>query len=134
LANSLRNPEDPQQIAKLFLLEATRSSTGRFDYLITQSNSVILSCRHTQNGVTFRKKSQERNRAMPAPKAIAIYDARRKPLVRRKVVQRRYGVSARTLDNWMKERRIPFYKVGGMLFFNIEKCDAALERFEIKPV
>jgi hypothetical protein len=61
-------------------------------------------------------------------------DARRKPLVRRKAVQRRYGVSARTLDNWMKERRIPFYKVRGMLFFNIEKCDAALERFEIKPV
>jgi hypothetical protein len=61
-----------------------------------------------------------------------IYDARRKPLVRRKVIERRYEISPRTLDVWMKARRIPFYKIGGTLFFSIAKCDEALERFEIK--
>jgi hypothetical protein len=63
---------------------------------------------------------------------MKLYDARRKPLVRRKVIERRYDVSARTLDNWMKARRIPFIKVGGLLLFSIEKCDKALERFEIR--
>jgi hypothetical protein len=32
----------------------------------------------------------------------------------------------------MKERRIPFLKVRGKLYFEIEKCDAALRRFEVK--
>jgi hypothetical protein len=62
-----------------------------------------------------------------------LYDARRRPLVRRGVIQRRYDISARTLDNWMRTRKIPYYKIGSMLFFSIEKCDAALERFQIKP-
>jgi hypothetical protein len=67
---------------------------------------------------------------MPEPK---LYDARRKPLVRRKAIQARYGISSRCLDNWMKQRKIPFLKIGRVLLFNVEKCDAALERFEIKP-
>jgi len=62
-----------------------------------------------------------------------LYDARRRPLVRRGVIERRYGIAPRTLDNWLRTRKIPFIKVGGLLFFSIEKCDAALERFEIKP-
>ncbi len=64
---------------------------------------------------------------------MKLYDARRKPWVRREAIERRYGVSPRTLDNWMKARRIPFIKVGGLLFFSIEKCDKALERFENRP-
>jgi len=65
-------------------------------------------------------------------KAVQLYDARRRPLVDREVIQRRYRISRRTLANWMKARRIPFYKIGGKLLFSIEKCDAALERFEIR--
>jgi hypothetical protein len=62
-----------------------------------------------------------------------LYDARRRPLVRRGVIERRYTISPRTLDNWLRQGKIPYYKIGSMLFFSIEKCDAALERFEIKP-
>jgi len=47
-------------------------------------------------------------------------------------MERRYGVSPRTLDNWMRTGKIPYYKIGSMLFFSIERCDAALERFQIK--
>jgi hypothetical protein len=71
---------------------------------------------------------------MPAkPKSeLAIFDRRHRPLVRRKAVEYRYNISARCLDNWMRLRRIPFYKIGGLLFFNIQACDEALERYEVK--
>jgi hypothetical protein len=32
----------------------------------------------------------------------------------------------------MRTRKIPFYKIGGPLFFSIQQCDQALERFAIK--
>jgi hypothetical protein len=66
---------------------------------------------------------------MPEPK---LYDARRRPLVRRKAIEKRYGVSARCLDNWMKAKIIPRIKIGRVLLFDPMKCDKALERFEIK--
>jgi hypothetical protein len=64
---------------------------------------------------------------------MKLYDARRKPWVRRRAIERRYDICPRTLDTWMRERRIPFCKVGRVLLFSIEKCDAALERFESRP-
>ena len=36
--------------------------------------------------------------------------------------------------NWMRRRVIPYEKVGRIVLFNIKKCDAALERFEVKSV
>jgi hypothetical protein len=59
-------------------------------------------------------------------------DRRRRPLVRRATIERRYQISPRTLDTWMKERRVPFIKIRGSLFFDIESCDKALKRFEVK--
>ena len=61
-----------------------------------------------------------------------LYDARRRPLVRRGVIERRYGVSPRTLDNWLRTRKIPYYKIGSMLFFSVEAIDSALQRFQVK--
>ena len=46
----------------------------------------------------------------------------------------RYGVSLRTVDNWMQERRIPYLKCGRLVRFNVSRCDAALSRFEIREV
>ncbi len=63
-------------------------------------------------------------------KALQLYDARRRPLVGREVIQRRFRISRRTLANWMKGGKIPFIKIGGKLYFSIEKVDQALERFE----
>jgi hypothetical protein len=94
--------------------------------------SFLLDCRAKAND-TLQNDFREEI-AMPSAKAVSSADARRKPLVRRRVIEHRYRISPRTLDNWMKERRIPFYKIRGLLFFSIQKCDAALERFEIKPV
>jgi hypothetical protein len=61
-----------------------------------------------------------------------LYDARRRPLVRRQALLRRYDISSRCLDNWIRQRRIPFIKIGRVMLFDPLKCDKALERFEIK--
>ena len=44
------------------------------------------------------------------PKSVTVYDRRRRPLVRRRAIERRYGISPRCLDNWMKERKVPVIK------------------------
>jgi hypothetical protein len=62
----------------------------------------------------------------------SLHDLRRRPIVRRKIIERRYDISPRTLDTWVKERKIPVLKVRGLLFFEVEKCDASLRRFEVK--
>lgn len=49
-------------------------------------------------------------------------------------VAERYGVSERTIDNWIRTRRIPYIKAGRVCRFNIARCDAALTRFEVKEV
>jgi excisionase family DNA binding protein len=46
----------------------------------------------------------------------------------------RYGVSHRTVDNWVRQRRIPYLKCGRLVRFNIARCDAALGRFEVKEI
>jgi hypothetical protein len=61
-----------------------------------------------------------------------LYDARRRPLVRRKAILARYQISSRCLDNWIRQHRIPFIKIGRVQLFDPIKCDKALERFEVK--
>ena len=49
-------------------------------------------------------------------------------------IAKRYCVSERTIDNWIRARRIPFLKCGRLVRFNVARCDAALGRFEVKEV
>ena len=49
-------------------------------------------------------------------------------------IAKRYGVSVRCIDNWIKGRRIPHQKIGRLVRFNIARCDAALARFEVTEV
>jgi excisionase family DNA binding protein len=49
-------------------------------------------------------------------------------------IAERYGVSERTIDNWIRVRRIPHLKAGRVVRFNIARCDSALARFEVKEV
>ncbi len=49
-------------------------------------------------------------------------------------VAARYLVSERTIDNWIRRRRIPFIKCGRVVRFNLAQCDAALERFTVRAV
>jgi excisionase family DNA binding protein len=43
------------------------------------------------------------------------------------------GVSPRTIDNWMAQKRIPFLRLSARLIkFNLDRVKAALARYEIK--
>jgi DNA-binding XRE family transcriptional regulator len=45
------------------------------------------------------------------------------------------GVSPRTVDNWMAQKRIPFLRLSARLIkFNLERVKTALGRYEIKEV
>jgi excisionase family DNA binding protein len=45
------------------------------------------------------------------------------------------GVSPRTIDNWIAQKRIPFIRLSARLIkFNLERVKAALARYEIKEV
>ena len=45
------------------------------------------------------------------------------------------GVSPRTIDNWMAQRRIPFIRISPRLIrFDLNRVKAALARYEIKEV
>ena len=46
-----------------------------------------------------------------------------------------FGVSPRTIDNWMAQRRIPFIRISPRLIrFDLNRVKAALARYEIKEV
>jgi excisionase family DNA binding protein len=36
----------------------------------------------------------------------------------------RYGVDARTIRRWVREKRVPYFKIGGKLFFHKADLDA----------
>jgi len=45
------------------------------------------------------------------------------------------GVSPRTIDNWMAQRRIPFIRITSRLIrFDLNRVKEALARYEIKEV
>ena len=45
------------------------------------------------------------------------------------------GVSPRTIDSWMSQRRIPFLRLSARLIkFNLERVKTALARYEVKEV
>jgi excisionase family DNA binding protein len=45
------------------------------------------------------------------------------------------GVSPRTIDKWIAQKRIPFIRLSARLIkFNLERVKAALARYEIKEV
>jgi excisionase family DNA binding protein len=45
------------------------------------------------------------------------------------------GVSARTIDNWIAQKRIPFLRLSARLIrFNLERVMTALARYEIKEI
>ena len=45
------------------------------------------------------------------------------------------GVSPRTIDNWMAQRRIPFIRISARLIrFDLNRVKEALARYEIKEV
>ncbi len=50
-------------------------------------------------------------------------------------IAERYAVSIRTIDNWMRDRKIPYVKLSErMVRFKIENCDEALQTLEVKAI
>jgi excisionase family DNA binding protein len=52
-------------------------------------------------------------------------------LVPKETIAERYSVSPRTIEFWVRKRRIPCIKVGRQLLFNIADCDKAVRRFQL---
>jgi excisionase family DNA binding protein len=50
-------------------------------------------------------------------------------LISRERIAARYNVSVRTIDNWMADRTLPYYKRGGVVRFHKDECDEALKKF-----
>jgi len=45
------------------------------------------------------------------------------------------GVSPRTIDSWMSEKRIPFLRLSSRLVrFNLERVKVALARYEVREI
>jgi excisionase family DNA binding protein len=55
-------------------------------------------------------------------------------LLDKKALARELSVSARTIDNLMARRAIPYIKVGRLVRFDVQKVKAALARFEVHEV
>jgi len=59
-------------------------------------------------------------------------ESNRQKLVNKREIAHRYGVSERTIQEWMEKAMIPFYKLGYMVRFEPEECDRALNRFKVQ--
>ena len=58
----------------------------------------------------------------------------RKSATKRDVAQG-YNVSLRTVDNWVRERKIPYRKLGGRLVrFDLDAVERALSRYTVKEI
>jgi hypothetical protein len=56
-------------------------------------------------------------------------------LVRKNIVAQATSVSARTIENWMRSKRIPFIRLSPRCVrFDLQRVLAALRRFEVKEV
>jgi excisionase family DNA binding protein len=50
-------------------------------------------------------------------------------LVNKRNIADRYGVSERTIQDWMEKGIIPYYKPGYLVRFDPAECDEAIGRF-----
>ena len=58
-----------------------------------------------------------------------------KHLLSKREVAAILGVSPRTIDNWISQKRIPYLRLSARLArFSLPKVEAALNRYEIKEV
>lgn len=58
----------------------------------------------------------------------------KRPWVSKKALAEHCNVTVGCIDKWMKQRRIPYLKLSNRLVrFNLEDCDAALRKYEVRP-
>ena len=62
-------------------------------------------------------------------------ETRDEPMVRKPEMAKRLSVTPRTVENYMRHRRIPFVKNGRLVFFKAREVEAALLRkTEVEPL
>jgi excisionase family DNA binding protein len=69
------------------------------------------------------------NRKAAAPRRKPAQDLGDRYLVTKEIIAHRYSVSPRTVEFWVRKRRLPVVKVGREWRFRIEACDRAVDRF-----
>ncbi len=52
-------------------------------------------------------------------------------LVNKRTIALRYGITQRTVQEWMAKEMIPYFKLGYIVRFDPEACDRALAQFEV---
>lgn len=52
----------------------------------------------------------------------------------REEIAAHYNVSPRTISNYMKRRILPYVKIDGVVRFDLEECDRAMEKFMIRSI
>ena len=56
-------------------------------------------------------------------------------LVSKKEIAARYGISVRSVNNWMRRRIIPYIKMSSrMVRFDVEICDVVLKSHEYRSI
>ncbi len=54
-------------------------------------------------------------------------------LITKRELAKAVQVSGRTVENWMKAKTIPYFKIGKSVRFNLQSVMSALEKFTIEP-
>jgi hypothetical protein len=86
----------------------------------------------TQNNLTAKKL----HNAPPIPNVLMPLSAADDlALLKRPQLARAINVSPRTVDNWQKQKRIPFLKLSARCVrYHLPSVLAALRKFEVKEV
>jgi excisionase family DNA binding protein len=54
-------------------------------------------------------------------------------MVSKKELARHFGVSERTITNWMRTRRVSYFKLGKTVRFDLARVSAELEKSSLIP-
>ena len=75
----------------------------------------------------------EGNINWPHPDVASIANINWRPIDKPELA-RYFDVSARTVDNWIRARKIPYFKLGRLIRFSLPAVKKALSRYEVKEV
>jgi hypothetical protein len=80
-------------------------------------------------------REHERSNAPSALAATAESATELPGLVKKKIVARAASVSCRSVENWMRQKRIPFVRLSPRCVrFHLPSVLAALRKFEVREV
>jgi hypothetical protein len=86
--------------------------------------------------MTTQETAKKLHKAPPIPNVLVPLSAANDlALLKRPQLAKAINVSARTLDNWQKQKRIPYLKLSARCVrYHLPSVLAALRKFEIRAV